>query len=83
MKNPQIVTRLNQMMADEKRAKLSVISTLIDHYKASNPLLDVVQCFDKLYDLDLYQLNDLLSDVTSDLWANIYSNLSKIHNAKD
>jgi len=83
MKNPQITTRLNQMMADEKRAKLSVISTLIDHYKASNPLIDAVNYFDKLYDLDLHQLNDLLSDVTSDLWANIYSNLSKTHNSKD
>ena len=79
MKNPQIVTKLNRMMADEKRAKISVIGCILDNYKETNHNIDLNNAFNELYDLDLHELNDILSDLISDLYAQINQNLSKIH----
>lgn len=65
MKNPQITTKLNRMMADEKKEKLNAIACIIDSYKENEPNLDVNTAFNELYDLDLHQLNDILSDLIS------------------
>jgi len=80
MKNPQITTKLNRMMADEKKAKLDVIACILDNYTITNPQIDLNQAFNDLYDLDLYQLNDILSDLISNLYAEINHQLERIKN---
>lgn len=69
MKNPQITTKLNRMMADEKREKLSAIACILDHYKQHKPHLHNTDTFDMLYDMDIAQLNDYLSDIISEIYA--------------
>lgn len=78
MKNPQIVTKLNRMMADEKREKLSAIACILDYYKQSKPHLCTGDTFNTLYDMDIAQLNDLLSDIISE----IYAECNKFANAR-
>lgn len=70
MKNPQITTKLNRMMAEEKKAKLDAIACILDNY-GKNPLIDLNQAFNDLYDLELYELNDILSDLISQVYAEI------------
>lgn len=82
MKNPQIATKLNRMMAEEKQAKINVISTILDSYKQNNEHLDVVAEFDRLYELDLAQLNDILSDIISELYHQINKKLNLINKIK-
>jgi hypothetical protein len=81
MKNPQITTKLNRMMADEKKAKLKVIACILDNYRITSPQIDFNQAFNDLYDLDLYQLNDILSDLISNLYAEIHQKLERIKNS--
>lgn len=70
MKNPQITTKLRHMMADERKAKLDAIACILDNY-SKNPLIDLNQAFNDLYDLELYELNDILSDLISQVYAEI------------
>ncbi len=58
------------MMADEKREKLSAIACILDHYRQHKPNIDLNEAFDQLYDMELYQLNDVLSDIISEIYAN-------------
>jgi hypothetical protein len=81
MKNPQITTKLNRMMADEKKAKLDVIACILDNYRLTKPQIDLNQAFNELYELDLYQLNDILSDLISNLYAEIHQKLERIKNS--
>lgn len=69
MKNPQIVTKLNRMMADEQREKINAIACILDHYKQHKPHLHTGDTFNTLYDMDLAQLNDHLSDIISEIYA--------------
>lgn len=80
MKNPQITTKLNRMMADERKAKIDVIGCILDNYAITKPNIDLNQAFNDLYDLDLYQLNDILSDLISNLYAEINHKLERIKN---
>jgi hypothetical protein len=80
MKNPQITTKLNRMMADERKAKIEVIACILDNYRLTKPNTDLNQAFNELYELDLYQLNDILSDLISNLYAEIAHQLERVKN---
>ena len=77
MKNPQITTRLNQIMQAEQREKINVIGCILDNYRLTKPNTDLNQAFNELYELDLYQLNDILSDLISNLYAEIHHQLER------
>jgi hypothetical protein len=80
MRNPQIVTRLNSMMNAEKQAKMQIIECVMNHYNDNRQSAPncLVSEFDRLYELDLAQLNDLLSDLISVLYAEINERLEII-----
>jgi len=82
MKNPHLTTKLNRMMADERKAKLDVIACILDNYTITSPQIDLNQAFNDLYDMEMYQLNDILSDLISNLYAEINHQLEKIQNRK-
>lgn len=69
MKNPHITTVLNSMMADEKKQRLEAIGTIIEHKLVRNPQTDANELFNTLYELDIAQLNDMLSDIISEIYA--------------
>ena len=69
MKNQHITTVLNSMMADEKKQRLEAIGTIIEHKLVRNPQTDANELFNALYELDLAQLNDMLSDIISEIYA--------------
>ena len=69
MKNPHITTSLNMMMQEEKKQRLEAIGTIIEHKLVRNPQTDVNELFNTLYELDLAQLNDMLSDIISEIYA--------------
>lgn len=69
MKNQHITTVLNSMMADEKKQRLEAIGTIIEHKIVRNPQTDANELFNALYELDLAQLNDMLSDIISEIYA--------------
>lgn len=69
MKNPHITTVLNSMMADEKKQRLEAIGTIIEHKLVRNPQTDANELFNALYELDIAQLNDMLSDIISEIYA--------------
>ncbi len=66
MKNPQIVTKLNKMMQEEK---MSAISCILDHYKQFKPELHSSDTFDMLYSMEIDELNNVLSDIISEIYA--------------
>lgn len=66
MKNPQIVTRLNNMMQEEK---MSAIACILDHYKQFKPELHSADMFDMLYSMEIDELNNVLSDIISEIYA--------------
>ena len=76
MKNPQITLKLNRMMQDEKQAKLDAIGCILDNYRLTSPNIDLNQAFNDLYELDLYQLNDILSDLISEMYASCLISVS-------
>ena len=69
MKNPYITTVLNSMMQEEKKQRLEAIGTIIEHKLVRNPQTDANELFNALYELDLAQLNDMLSDIISEIYA--------------
>ena len=69
MKNQHITTVLNSMMADEKKQRLEAIGTIIEHKLVRNPQTDANELFNPLYELDIAQLNDMLSDIISEIYA--------------
>ena len=69
MKNPHITTVLNSMMNEEKKQHLEAIGTIIEHKLVRNPQTDANDLFNALYELDLAQLNDILSDIISEIYA--------------
>lgn len=69
MKNPHITTVLNSMMNEEKKQRLEAIGTIIEHKLVRNPQTDANELFNALYELDLAQLNDMLSDIISEIYA--------------
>jgi hypothetical protein len=78
MKNPQITQKLNQLMIRERAAKLEVIACILDNYKTNNPNTDLNEAFNTLYDMEMYQLNDVLSDLISETFAQIQLQLERI-----
>jgi hypothetical protein len=68
MKNQQITIKLRQIMADDKAAKIEAIGCILDNYSLTNPNMDLNKAFNDLYELDLYQLNDILSDLISQMY---------------
>jgi len=69
MKNQHITTVLNSMMADEKKQRLEAIGTIIEHKLVRNPQTDANELFNALYELHLDELNNMLSDIISELYA--------------
>ena len=82
MKNPQITTKLNRMMAEEKKAKLDAISCILDNYRETAPHLVNGDTFNQLYDMELYELNDILSDLISNLHAEIWHKIENLTKPK-
>tara|TARA_R110002126_G_scaffold75226_1_gene187498 strand:- start:808 stop:1056 length:249 start_codon:yes stop_codon:yes gene_type:complete len=80
MKNPHLTTKLNRMMQAEQREKINVIGCILDNYRLTKPQIDLNQAFNDLYELDLFQLNDILSDLISNLYAEINHQLERIKN---
>lgn len=69
MKNPHITTVLNSMMNEEKKQRLEAIGTIIEHKLVRNPQTDVNELFNSLYELHLDELNNILSDMISEIYA--------------
>ena len=80
MKNPQITLKLRDLMNRERQAKNELIGCILDNYRETAPHLVNGDTFNTLYDLEMYQLNDILSDLISDLYANINHQLERIKN---
>jgi hypothetical protein len=80
MKNPQITLKLRDLMNKERQAKIDVIGCIIDNYRETAPHLVNGDTFDMLYELELYQLNDILSDLISNLYAEIHYQLERAKN---
>lgn len=66
MRNPQITTKLNRMMEQERADKIDIIGCILDNYAITKPNTDLNEAFNTLYDLYLYELNDILSDLISE-----------------
>lgn len=56
---------LKDMMEAEK---MEAITTIMHHYKQNNPELHTADTFNTLYDSNLSQLNDILSDCISEIY---------------
>ncbi len=69
MRNPHLTLKLNRMMADERKAKLDAIGCILDNYRLTSPNIDLNQAFNDLYELELHELNDILSDLISEMYA--------------
>ena len=69
MKNPQITTRLNQMMQKEQETKIQMVGCIIDNYRQTAPNLVNGDTFNKLLDIDIMQLNSILNALIEDLYA--------------
>jgi len=82
MKNPQITQKLNQLMIKERAAKLEVIACILDNYTLNNPNTDLNEAFNTLYDMEMYQLNDVLSDLISETFAQIQLQLERVNKHK-
>lgn len=82
MKNPQITLKLRDLMNRERSAKIDVIGCILDNYRTLWPHLVNGDTFDMLYDLEMYQLNDILSDLISNLYAEINHQLERIKTRK-
>lgn len=78
MKNPQITTKLRHMMEQEKVAKLDAIACILDNYRLTSPNMDFNSAFNDLYDLELYELNDILSDLISEMFCKCLVSVGKI-----
>ena len=77
MKNPQITLKLRDLMNRERQAKTELIGCIIDNYRETAPHLVNGDTFNQLYDMEMYQLNDILSDLISNLYAEINHQLER------
>ena len=66
MRNPQITTKLNRMICEERKQKIDVIGCILENYAITKPNTDLNEAFNTLYDLHLHELNDILSDLISE-----------------
>lgn len=78
MKNPQITLKLRDLMNKEKQTKTELIGCILDNYRETAPHLVNGDTFDMLYSLEMYQLNDILSDLISNLYAEINHQLERL-----
>ena len=77
MKNPQIATRLNQIMQKENETKLQMVGCIIDNYRQTAPNLVNGDTFNELLDMDIMQLNSMLNALIEDLYASIEYQLNR------
>jgi hypothetical protein len=82
MKNPQITQKLIDLMNRERAAKLEVIACILDNYTLNSPQIDLNQAFNDLYDMEMHELNDILSDLISETFAQIQLQLERIEKRK-
>ena len=78
MKNTQITLKLRDLMNRERQAKTELIGCILDNYRETAPHLANGDTFNQLYDMEMYQLNDILSDLISNLYAEIANQLERI-----
>ena len=78
MKNPQITLKLRDLMNKEKQTKTELIGCILDNYRETAPHLVNGDTFDMLYSLEMYQLNDILSDLISNLYTEINHQLERL-----
>lgn len=78
MTNPHLKLKLNRMMAEEKQAKLDAIACILDNYNLTSPNMDLNSAFNDLYELELYELNDILSDLISAMFCEALVSVGKI-----
>ena len=80
MKNPQITLKLRDLMNRDRQAKTELIGCILDNYRETAPNLVNGDTFNQLYDMEMYQLNDILSDLISNLYAEIAHQLERVKN---
>lgn len=82
MKNPHLTLKLRDLMNRERTAKIDVIGCILDNYRKNSPHLVNGDTFNTLYELEMYELNDILSDLISNLYAEIHHQLERINQRK-
>ena len=82
MKNPKINAKLNALMLAERTTKIELIGCILDNYKENNPKLLNGDTFDILYSQDIAQLNDIIGDLISNLFAEIHYQLERRKESK-
>ena len=82
MKNPKINAKLNALMLAERTTKIELIACIMDNYKENNPKLLNGDTFDILYSQDIAQLNDIIGDLISNLFAEIHYQLERRKESK-
>lgn len=78
MKNPQITTKLNALMMQERQEKHEAITCIINAYKEIGIITNIDQEFNCICDLqDLYigDLSQILGDLVSDLESRLFAKL--------
>ena len=82
MKNPKISAKLNSLMLAERTTKIELIGCILDNYKENNPKLLNGDTFDALYSQDIAQLNDIIGDLISNLFAEIAHQIERRKESK-
>jgi hypothetical protein len=82
MKNPKINAKLNALMLAERTTKIELIGCIMDNYKENNPKLLNGDTFDILYSQDIAQLNDIIGDMISNLFAEIHYQIERRKESK-
>lgn len=78
MKNPQITTKLNALMMQEREEKHSAIACILSAYKELGVINSINQEFDCICDLQSMFLGDLcqiLGDLVSDLESKLHMSI--------
>lgn len=78
MRNPQITTKLNALMMQERAEKHEAITCIISAYKEIGIITNIEQEFNAICDLqNLYigDLSQILGDLVSDLESRLFARL--------
>lgn len=67
MKNPHIVSRLIDLMTNERETKRAAITAILEAYRAKGVIIDEFDLICKLWELRLDHISDILACVLFDL----------------
>ena len=70
-------TRLIYIMEQEKQTKIKLIGAILDHQR-DNKAIDLNTEFNRLYDLNLMQLNTIIEELICDTLCSINSRLERL-----